>query len=123
MDIINQLHGSSFVLAVILTSAVWYIAFKIYKQWLKKEFKEQMENNLPLTMEEIEHSRELERATQNVELRRRDLKIAEQRLQVAEANAKVESSLTRIADLNRDLEVVKLDKSAKKLIAKSPENS
>jgi hypothetical protein len=123
MDIINQLHGSSFVLAVILTSAVWYIAFKIYKWWLKKEFKEQMENNLPLTMEEIEHSRELERATQNVELRRRDLKIAEQRLQVAEANAKVESSLTRIADLNRDLEVVKLDKSAKKLIAKSPENS
>jgi hypothetical protein len=123
MDIINQLHGSSFVLAVILTSAVWYIAFKIYKWWLKKEFKEQMENNLPLTMEEIEHSRELERATQNVELRRRDLKIAEQRLQVAEANAKVESSLTRIADINRDLEVVKLDKSAKKLIAKSPENS
>jgi len=123
MDIINQLHGGSFVLAVILTSAVWYIAFKIYKWWLKKEFKEQMENNLPLTMEEIEHSRELERATQNVELRRRDLKIAEQRLQVAEANAKVESSLIRIADLNRDLEVVKLDKSAKKLIAKSPENS
>jgi hypothetical protein len=123
MDIVNQIHGSSFVLAIFLTSAVWYFAFKIYRWWLKKELKEQMENDLPISMEEIEHSRELERAVQNVELRRRDLKIAEQRLQVAEANAKVEGSLTRIDELNREIEVVKLDKVAKKLVAKNTENS
>jgi H+/gluconate symporter-like permease len=116
MDIINQIHGGSFIIAVILTSIVWYIAFKIYKWLLQREMKENMHSSLPVSMEEIEHSRNLERAVQDVELRRRDLKISEQKLAVAEANAKVESSLTRIGQLNQELEVIKVDKGAKKLI-------
>ena len=116
MDIINQIHGGSFVVAVILTSIVWYFAFKIYKWLLQREMKENMYSALPISMEEIEHSRNLERAVQDVELRRRDLKISEQKLAVAEANAKVESSLSRIGELNRELEVIKVDKGSKKLI-------
>ena len=42
MDIINQIHGGSFIIAVILTSIVWYIAFKIYKWLLQREMKENM---------------------------------------------------------------------------------
>lgn len=119
MDIINQIHGSSFVLAVLITSVVWYIAFRIYSWWLKKELKENMHSDLPISMEDIEHSRNLERAVYDVELRRRDLKIAEQKLAVAEANAKVENSLTRIDELNHEIEVVKIDKAAKKAVAKA----
>jgi hypothetical protein len=118
MDIVNQIHGSSFVLAVFVTSIVWYIAFRVYSWWLKKEMKEHMHSELPISMEDIEHSRNLERAVYDVELKRRDLKIAEQKLAVAEANAKVESSLNRIDELNHEIEVVKIDKAAKKSVAK-----
>ena len=118
MEIINQIHGTSFTFAVFTTSIVWYIAFTVYKWWLKKELKEQMHSDLPLSMEDIEHSRNLERAVHDVELRRRDLKISEQKLAVAEADAKVESSLSRIDELNHEIEVVKIDKAAKKAIAK-----
>ena len=119
MDIINQIHGSSFTLAVIVTSVIWYIAFKVYAWWLKKELKENLHSDLPLSMEDIEHSRNLERAVYDVELRRRDLKIAEQKLAVAEADAKVENSLARIDELNHEIEVVKIDKAAKRAIAKA----
>lgn len=115
MDIINQIHGSSFVLAVFVTSIVWYFAFKIYAWYIKKELREIAASELPISMEEIEHSRNLERAVFDVELKRRDLKIAEQKLSVAEANAKVESSLSRIDELNHEIEVVKIDKAAKKV--------
>lgn len=118
MDIVNQIHGSSFVLAIFLTSIVWYIAFRIYGWWLKKEIREGTYSDLPVSMEDIEHSRNLERAVYDVELKRRDLKLAEQKLAVAEANAKVENSLTRIDELNHEIEVVKLDKAAKKAVTK-----
>lgn len=119
MDIVSQIHGSSFTLAVFVTSVVWYIAFRVYSWWLKKEMKEHLHSELPISMEDIEHSRNLERAVFDVELKRRDLKIAEQKLAVAEANAKVESSLSRISELNHEIEVVKIDKAAKKIAAKN----
>ena len=119
MDIINQIHGSSFTLAIFLTSFVWYIAFRVYSWWLKKELKEHMHSELPISMEDIEHSRNLERAVYDVELKRRDLKIAEQKLAVAEAEAKVENSLARIDELNHEIEVVKIDKAAKKAVVKA----
>jgi hypothetical protein len=114
MDIINKVDGASFVLAVILTSTVWYFILKIHAWYIKKEMKETMFSDLPVSMEDIEHSRNLERAVQEVELRRRDLKIAEQKLQVAEANAKVESSLARIDQLNHQIEAEKIDTAGKK---------
>lgn len=71
-------------------------------------------SNLPVSMEDIEHSRNLERAVYDVELRRRDLKIAEQKLSVAEAAAKVENSLSRIDELNHKIESDKIDAAGKK---------
>jgi hypothetical protein len=114
MDIINKVDGASFVLAVILTSTVWYFILKIHAWYIKKEMREQGVSDLPLTMEDIEHSRNLERAVYDVELRRRDLKIAEQKLSVAEANAKVENSLSRIDELNHQLESDKIETAGKK---------
>jgi hypothetical protein len=114
MDIINQIHGASFVLSAFVTSIVWYFAFKIYAWYLKKEIRELAVNDLPVSMEDIEHSRNLERAVYDVELRRRDLKIAEQKLAVAEANAKVENSLSRIDELNHKIESDKIETAGKK---------
>lgn len=114
MDIINKIDGASFVLAVILTSTVWYFVLKIYAWYIKKEMREQVVSDLPVSMEDIEHSRNLERAVYDVELRRRDLKIAEQKLAVAEANAKVENSLSRIDELNHQIEADKIVTAGKK---------
>ena len=114
MDIINKIDGASFVLAVILTSTVWYFVLKIYAWYIKKEMREQVVSDLPVSMEDIEHSRNLERAVYDVELRRRDLKIAEQKLAVAEANAKVENSLSRIDELNHQIETDKIVTAGKK---------
>ena len=114
MDIINKFDGASFVLAVILTSTVWYFVLKIYAWYIKKEMREQVVSDLPVSMEDIEHSRNLERAVYDVELRRRDLKIAEQKLAVAEANAKVENSLSRIDELNHQIEADKIVTAGKK---------
>ena len=114
MDIINKIDGASFVLAVILTSTVWYFVLKIYAWYIKKEMREQVVSDLPVSMEDIEHSRNLERAVYDVELRRRDLKIAEQKLAVAEANAKVENSLSRIDELNHKIESDKIEVAGKK---------
>ena len=114
MDIINQIHGASFVLAVIVTSVVWYFVLKIYTWYLKREMRDGIVSNLPVSMEDIEHSRNLERAVYDVELKRRDLKIAEQKLAVAEANAKVENSLSRIDQLNHQIESDKIDTAGKK---------
>ena len=113
MELASQIHGASFVLAIFLTSIVWYFILKIYAWYLKKQMKEQGISDLPLTMEDIEHSRNLERAVYEVELKRRDLKIAEQKLAVAEANAKVENSLSRIDELNHQLESDKIDAAGK----------
>lgn len=71
--------------------------------------------DLPISMEDIEHSRNLERAVYDVELKRRDLKIAEQKLAVAEANAKVENSLSRIDELNHQIEAEKIETVGKKV--------
>jgi hypothetical protein len=114
MDITNQIHGASFVLAVFLTSLVWYFALKIYTWFLKKELRDMAASELPVSMEDIEHSRNLERAVYDVELRRRDLKIAEQKLAVAEANAKVENSLSRIDQLNHQIESEKIETAGRK---------
>ena len=114
MDIINKIDGASFILAVILTSTVWYFVLKIYAWYIKKEMREQVVSDLPVSMEDIEHSRNLERAVYDVELRRRDLKIAEQKLAVAEANAKVENSLSRIDELNHQIEADKIVTAGKK---------
>ena len=114
MDIINKIDGASFILAVILTSTVWYFVLKIYAWYIKKEMREQVVSDLPVSMEDIEHSRNLERAVYDVELRRRDLKIAEQKLAVAEANAKVENSLSRIDELNHQIETDKIVTAGKK---------
>ena len=76
--------------------------------------REQVVSDLPVSMEDIEHSRNLERAVYDVELRRRDLKIAEQKLAVAEANAKVENSLSRIDELNHQIETDKIVTAGKK---------
>ena len=115
MDIINQIHGASFVLSAFVTSLVWYFAFKIYAWYLKKEMRELAVADLPISMEDIEHSRNLERAVYDVELKRRDLKIAEQKLAVAEANAKVENSLSRIDELNHQIEAEKIETVGKKV--------
>jgi hypothetical protein len=114
MDIINKIDGASFVLAVIVTSAIWYFILKIYAWILKKEIRDGVVSDLPVSMEDIEHSRNLERAVYDVELRRRDLKIAEQKLSVAEAAAKVENSLSRIDELNHKIEADKIDAAGKK---------
>jgi hypothetical protein len=114
MDIINKIDGASFVLAVIATSFVWYFILKIYAWYIKKEMRNDMVSDLPVSMEDIEHSRNLERAVYDVELRRRDLKIAEQKLSVAEAAAKVENSLSRIDELNHKIESDKIDVAGKK---------
>ena len=114
MDIINKIDGASFILAVIATSFVWYFILKIYAWYLKKEMRNDAVSDLPLSMEDIEHSRNLERAVHDVELRRRDLKIAEQKLSVAEAAAKVENSLSRIDELNHKIESDKIDSAGKK---------
>lgn len=114
MDIFNHIHGASFVLAIFVTSAVWYFAFKVYAWYLRKEMRELVASDLPVSMEDIEHSRNLERAVYDVELRRRDLKIAEQKLAVAEANAKVENSLSRIDELNHQIESDKIETAGKK---------
>jgi hypothetical protein len=114
MDITNKIDGASFVLAVIVTSAIWYFILKIYAWYLKKQLREGVVSDLPVSMEDIEHSRNLERAVYDVELRRRDLKIAEQKLSVAEAAAKVENSLSRIDELNHKIEADKIDAAGKK---------
>ena len=114
MDIINKIDGASFVLAVIVTSAIWHFILKIYAWYLKKQLREGVVSDLPVSMEDIEHSRNLERAVYDVELRRRDLKIAEQKLSVAEAAAKVENSLSRIDELNHKIEADKIETAGKK---------
>jgi len=114
MDIINKIDGASFTLAVIATSTVWYFILKIYAWYIKKEMRNDMVSDLPVSMEDIEHSRNLERAVYDVELRRRDLKIAEQKLAVAEADAKVENSLSRIDELNHMIESDKIEVAGKK---------
>lgn len=114
MDIINKIDGASFTLAVIATSTVWYFILKIYAWYIKKEMRNDMVSDLPVSMEDIEHSRNLERAVYDVELRRRDLKIAEQKLAVAEADAKVENSLSRIDELNHKIESDKIEVAGKK---------
>lgn len=114
MDVIKQLDGASIILAVIATSFVWYFILKIYAWYLKREMRNGVVNDLPVSMEDIEHSRNLERAVYEVELKRRDLKIAEQRLSVAEAAAKVENSLSRIDELNHKIESDKIDAAGKK---------
>jgi len=114
MDIFKQIDAASFILAVIATSFVWYFILKIYTWYLKKEMRNDAVSDLPVSMEDIEHSRNLERAVHDVELRRRDLKIAEQKLSVAEAAAKVENSLSRIDELNHKIESDKIEVAGKK---------
>jgi len=114
MDIINKIDGASFVLATIVTSSVWYFILKINTWYVKRQMRDGIISDLPVSMEDIEHSRNLERAVYDVELRRRDLKIAEQKLAVAEANAKVENSLSRIDELNHKIESDKIDTAGKK---------
>jgi hypothetical protein len=114
MDIIKQIDGASFILAVFITSIVWYFILKIQSWYIRKELREAGVSNLPLSMEDIEHSRNLERAVHDVEIRRRDLKIAEQKLAVAEAAAKVENSLSRIDELNHKIESDKIETAGKK---------
>lgn len=95
-------------------SVLWWIILLLSKMVLRRKIRQEMYANLPTSMEEIEHSRNLERAVNEVEMRRRDLKIAELRLELAESEAKVGESLSRIDVLNHNLEITMLELSAKR---------
>lgn len=106
-----------------VASVIWWTLLLLTKINMKRKLRREMYANLPTSMEEIEHSRNLERAVHEVELRRRDLRIAELKLELAESEAKVGESMTRIDVLNHNLEIIKLEMAAKKAMEQQEEQS
>lgn len=114
MENINMAFIGTAAIGFGVASVLWWIILLFSKMVLRRKIRQEMYANLPTSMEEIEHSRNLERAVNEVEMRRRDLKIAELKLELAESEAKVGESLSRIDVLNRNLEVTLLELSAKR---------
>lgn len=114
MENINMAFIGTAAIGFGAASVLWWIILLLSKMVLRRKIRQEMYANLPTSMEEIEHSRNLERAVNEVEMRRRDLKIAELRLELAESEAKVGESLSRIDVLNHNLEITMLELSAKR---------